>query len=256
MGTYAVTGAASGIGAATTARLVADGHETVTVDLHDADVIADLATAGGRQAAAAAVAERCSSLDGVVPCAGLGPLPGRAGSLIVSLNYFGTVELLEALRPLLAASGEAAVVAVSSNSATIAPGVSPELVERCLAGHEDDARDLADGIDPMLVYPASKAAVARWVRRRAVTDEWIGAGIRLNAVIPGMTETALLAEGRADPTLGPVLDDFPIPLGRPAHAEEIAAVIAFLLSSAASFLVGSLVVADGGTDALLRAEWP
>jgi NAD(P)-dependent dehydrogenase (short-subunit alcohol dehydrogenase family) len=258
MGTFAVTGAASGIGAATVDRLRADNHDVVTVDLRDADVVADLSTVDGRRAAVAGVADRCGGvLDGAVPCAGIGGLPGRPGSALASLNYFGTVELLEGLRPLLANGPDAAVVAISSNSTTTAPGVPVELVERCLAGDEPAARTVADATDSLLVYPATKIAVARWVRRNATTEGWIGSGIRLNAVAPGMTETAMVAEGRADATVGPLLDQFPIPLGRAGTPEEIAAVVRFRLSPAASFVVGSIVFVDGGTDALLRTDdWP
>jgi hypothetical protein len=54
-----------------------------------------------------------------------------------------------------------------------------------------------------------------------------------------------------------MLDLFPIPMGRPGRADEIASVIAFLLGESASLLVGSIVFADGGTDALLRTDdWP
>lgn len=253
-----MTGSASGIGAATAARLAADGHRVIGVDLHDADVVADLSRPDGRQAAVDAVVDAMgdAALDGIVPCAGRGPLPSRPGSEVVSVNCFGTVELVEALRPRLAPGG--AVVAISSNSTTCQPGVPAALIDRCSAGDEAGARALADTIPTLNgVYPASKIAVARWVRHRAVAEEWIGAGVRLNAVAPGMVETAMIAEGRADPVVGPLLDLFPIPLARPGQPEEVAEVIAFLLSPAASLLVGSIVFCDGGTDALLRADaWP
>jgi NAD(P)-dependent dehydrogenase (short-subunit alcohol dehydrogenase family) len=259
MGTFVVTGAASGIGAATAALLRERGHDVVGVDVAGADIVADLATADGRAAAVAAVGERCGGmLDGAVPCAGLGPIPDRPGSQIVSVNHFGTVEVLDGLRPMLAAAPAAAVVAISSNSTTTAPGVPADLVALCLAGDEDGARRRADELGAMNgVYPASKIAVARWVRRSAVSPDWVGAGIRLNAVAPGMVDTAMVAEGRADTTVGPLLDLFPIPLGRPGRPQEIAALIAFLLGPDAGFFCGSVVFADGGTDALLRTDdWP
>lgn len=259
MGTIAVTGSASGIGAATVARLRAEGHTIIGVDVRDADVVADLGTPEGREAAIVAVAERSGGvLDGLVTCAGLGPLPSRPGSAIVAVNYFGTVVLLERLRPLLAAGRNPAAVAISSNSVTTSAGIPADVVEHCLAGDETAARRAADAAGGLGgTYQASKLALARWVRRHAVGADWIGAGIRLNAVAPGMTETAMIAEGRADPTLGPLLGMFPIPAGRAARPEEIAAVIAFLLGPESTFVCGSLVFVDGGTDALLRADdWP
>ena len=100
-----VTGSASGMGAATRARLEADGQRVVGVDLRDAEVVADLGTPAGRQAAIDAVAELAGgSIDGLVTWAGVAGLTeGPPGSLLVSVNYFGTVALLEGLRPLLAA---------------------------------------------------------------------------------------------------------------------------------------------------------
>jgi NAD(P)-dependent dehydrogenase (short-subunit alcohol dehydrogenase family) len=254
-----ITGSASGIGAACSARLEADGHRVIGVDLHSADVTANLEEPAGRASAIAGVTNLAGgSLDGVVTCAGLGPVPSRSGASIVSVNYFGTIDLLAGLRPLLAAGRGAAAVAISSNSTTCSPGVPPDLIELCRAGDEAAARARADELGAMNgVYPASKVAVAQWVRRHAVASEWIGAGIRLNAIAPGMIDTAMIAEGRADPTVAPMLDLFPIPAGGPGRPEEVAAVVAFLLGPESSLMCGSIVFADGGTDALLRTnDWP
>lgn len=255
MGTYAVSGAASGIGAAVVARLAGNGHRVIGIDLHDAEVRADLGTRHGR---AAAVEEVLASSDGilhgVVPCAGLAGAPSRPGSVLASVNYFGTVALLEGLRPALAAGTDAAAVAISSNSTTVQPGIPLDLVEAFLDDDEDRARSLADGVGSMAAYPASKLAVARWVRRQATTDEWIGCGIRLNAIAPGMIDTAMVAEGRADPEVAPLLDLLPIPAGRPGRPGEIAALVAFLLSPEAGFFCGSVVFCDGGSDAVLRPD--
>ena len=57
--------------------------------------------------------------------------------------------------------------------------------------------------------------------------------------------------------LAPMIEQFPIPVGRPGRAEEIAAFIAFLLGPDARFFCGSVVWLDGGSDALLRPDdWP
>ena len=125
MGTIAITGSSSGIGAATAKRLRADGHTVIGVDLRGADIEADLGTPQGRADAIAAIAEKSGGvLNGFVPCAGISGLPGRPGSILVSVNYFGTVTLLEGLRPLLAKGAPAAAVAISSNSTTCQPGYS------------------------------------------------------------------------------------------------------------------------------------
>jgi NAD(P)-dependent dehydrogenase (short-subunit alcohol dehydrogenase family) len=258
MGTIAVTGAASGIGAATAARLTARGHRIIGVDRRDADVRCDLGTTAGRQTAIEEVSARAGGrLDGLVTCAGLGPATGRPASLLVSVNYFGTVELLAGLQPALAQGAAPAAVAISSNSTTVQPGWSPALIGACLAGDEDAARALADDGDSTTAYPATKVAVARWVRRNAPAAAWAGAGIRLNAVAPGLVETPLAAETRADPVLGPLLSHLPIPVGRAGTPAEIAAFIEFLLGPDARFFCGAVVWVDGGSDALLRADdWP
>ena len=74
MGTYAVTGSASGMGAAVAARLLGSGHTVIGVDIRGADIIADLSTpARSRGAAADWIAAFTGRLDGAVIAAGHGP---------------------------------------------------------------------------------------------------------------------------------------------------------------------------------------
>jgi NAD(P)-dependent dehydrogenase (short-subunit alcohol dehydrogenase family) len=258
VGTICVTGSASGMGAATAARLRDDGHRVIGVDQRDADVVADLSSREGREAAISGVGDASGgALDGLVTFAGLGPVPGRSGALLTSVNYFGSVELLAGLRPLLANGTDAAAVAIASNSTTCQPGIPQDLVDACVAGDEALARDLGEAAGSINAYPATKTAICRFVRRNAPTDHWIGSGIRLNAIAPGLIDTPLVAEGMADPEMKPLLEGFPIPAGRPGRPEEIAGLVDYLLSRAAGFFCGSVVLCDGGTEALLRPDdWP
>jgi len=253
--TIAVTGSASGMGAATVDLLRAAGDRVIGVDLREAEVVADLATDEGRAAAVERVTQLSGGvLDGVVTWAGVAGLHHLAGSVLVSVNHFGTVRLLEGLRPLLARSDAAAAVAVSSNSTTCQPGVPMDVVELCLADDEEGARAAADAAGALGTYPATKTAVARWVRRHAPTEQWAGVGITLNAVAPGAVETPMLQATRDDEVVGGFVDSFPIPVGRKGTAEELAAVVGFLLGPSARFFCGSVLFVDGGTDALLRAD--
>ncbi len=256
MGTYVVSGAASGIGAALAGLLRERGHEVVTVDLRDADVTADLSTAEGREAAVAGVRERAPVVHGVVPCAGVAGLTGVDPTLVVSVNYFGALALVTGLREELAAAGGASVVLVSSNSVTCQPGWHAETAAACLRGDEKGAREAAATVEAVEVYPATKAALAYWARRESVREEWIGAGIRINALAPGMIATAMTDQLREDPKLGVFADAYPSALGRPGRPEEVAEAAAFLLSDASSLLVGSVLFADGGTDAILHPMRP
>lgn len=264
MGTIAITGSASGIGAATRVRCERAGHVVVGVDRHDAEVVADLSTPSGRDAAVDGVLDHCGGvLDGLVTAAGVGP-PFPAEPM-VSINYFGSEALLTGLRPALAAGSAeggvpSRVVAVSSNSTTTMPGIPDELVDACLAGDEDLARTLVAGYGPMAIgwaYAASKTAIARFVRRNAPTADWAGAGIRLNAIAPGATMTPLLQAGLDDADYGPAIRDFPVPTGGFASPDQIARWIEFMSGDAADFLCGSIIFVDGGTDALVRPDaWP
>jgi NAD(P)-dependent dehydrogenase (short-subunit alcohol dehydrogenase family) len=249
MGRFLVTGSASGIGQALRRQLLDDGHEVVGVDLRGADLCADLSTEQGRSE----VAESCGSLDGAVLCAGVAALTGRPSSLLVSVNYYGAVGLLEQLRPQLTRSSS--VVLLSSNSVSIQPGWSTDLVKVLLDGTEQDARALADDLEPLGVYPATKAALTRWMRRGA--PGWLAKGVRINAVAPGFISTPMSAGVADDPNYGRMIDALKIPFGRPGHPDEVADAIRFLLSDEARYVVGSTLFVDGGLEVSLRAEdWP
>jgi NAD(P)-dependent dehydrogenase (short-subunit alcohol dehydrogenase family) len=242
------------MGAATAARLVAEGRLVVGVDLGGVDVDADLGTAEGRDR----VLDRLASDDvgGVATFAGVSGFGGRQGSTVISIDYFGTVRLLDRFRSALGRTGGAAV-AISSNTATTVPSVDHHLVDACLAGDEERARALADGVGGPAAYSAAKLAVARWVRRMAPTEGWAGSGVRLNAVSPGHIETALTAEMRQEAVALKIIERTPLPIGRPGRPDDVAALVSLLLGDEGGFFVGSVLYVDGGTDALLRADdWP
>ena len=256
MKTYVVSGAASGIGAATTSVLRAQGDRVITVDLREADVIADLSTVSGRADAVTAVQQLTDVVHGLVPCAGIAGATGVDSALVVSVNFFGAVELVRGLQPQLAAAQGASVVLLASNSITGMPGWRASVAKLCLADDEPAARADAAEAESVMVYPATKAALAWWARREGVTPEWIDQGIRLNAVAPGMIDSPMTDKLLADPGIGPLVAAYPSAIGRAGRAGEIAALIAFMLSDANSLMVGSVVYADGGTDAMLHPQAP
>lgn len=260
MATYAVSGSASGMGREVVTRLRDAGHTVIGVDIRDAEIDADLATPAGRRAAADGVLTACGgTLDGAVLAAGLGPTPG-AERVITEVNYFGVVDLLEAWQPALAAADRAKVVVFSSNSTTTVPMVPRRAVRALLAGDAHAALRhyrIFGRLAPPMAYAASKIAVTRWVRRHAVTPDWAGAGIRLNALAPGAIMTPMLQRQLATPAEAKHVRSFPVPIGGFGDAGQIADWAVFMVSDAADFLCGSTVFVDGGSDAFFRADdWP
>lgn len=262
--TILVTGAASGMGAATATRLRGAGDRVIGLDRNDPgdggiDVVADLSTAEGRRQAVAAVREACGGrLDGAVLAAGLGPVPGRE-RLIAEVNVAGAVDLLVGLRPALAAAGDAKVVVLGSNSTTTTPLVPRRAVAHLRDGDVEAAlRRLRRprATYAAFTYAASKLAVTHWVRTAATTPDWAGAGIRLNVLAPGAVRTPLLEEQLAGPDARRIRA-FPVPIGQYGEPDQVARWAELMLSSAADSLVGSVVVVDGGSEAWFRAtDWP
>lgn len=249
--TVVVTGAASGIGRALTDLL---RDRVVGVDLKDTEVCADVATPEGRAAAVMAVLDQTGDrVDAVVACAGIS---GEAPEL-VAVNYFGAVDLLASLRPVLAQAPAPRAAVVSSVSAT--HPADSEVVEACLAGNEPAALDAArraveDGRGRQL-YPASKAALARWVRRTSVAPGWADAGIALNAVAPGVVLTPMTDELFQDPQMRAVMDRaVPMPLNGYSEPVVVARALAWLVSEENTHTTGQVLFVDGGAEASLRGE--
>jgi NAD(P)-dependent dehydrogenase (short-subunit alcohol dehydrogenase family) len=265
--TCVVTGAASGIGAATAARLEATGARVISCDLHDADVIADLTTDEGRAALAEGVAKASGGrIDAIVANAGGGP-----AETSLQLNFFGAVATLEGLRPLLVGSAAPRAVAVSSISSLRPP--PPNLVELCLA--KDEAGAVAEasrayragelgrassGLVPdaaqvsLDLYGVAKRALQLWCRRAALAPEWGGAGIPLNVVALGFYDTPAAAYVLADPQHREAMGRM-IPLAGafPGRPEEAAAILAWCVDCANSQMTGQILFADAGLECLARS---
>ena len=155
MAGIALTGSASGIGAATRRRVESEGRRVIGVDLRDAEVLADLGTAAGREAAIAGLMERCDgSLEGYAGFAGV-PATVEPPAQLVHVSYFGSIAMLEGLRGALTRGGPASAVAVSSCAATVAP-VDDALVAACLEG--DEARAAAQVGAGGVAYASVKLA--------------------------------------------------------------------------------------------------
>jgi NAD(P)-dependent dehydrogenase (short-subunit alcohol dehydrogenase family) len=251
MKTSVVTGSQSGMGLAIRTELESKGWRVLGVDLpgKKAEVEGDLSTPAGREGAAAAIiAASGGRLDAVVANAGVDvPRP----ELVLGLNFHGVVDLLDRLRPSLAAAGGARVAVNVSNSIFITPGIPLEPVDALLRGATEEALRLLRNA-PQLAYVVSKLATARWIRRTAPTPDWAGSGISLNGVCPGAVKTPLLEHDLADPSKGPIIRRLPRPLGEFTPPEAVARLFEFLVGEGGRFLVGQLLVIDGGNEAAWR----
>lgn len=252
MDTYAMTGGATGIGAELKKQLLEQGHQVISVDIKEGDIIADLAAAEGRQAAIDGIRERApQGLDGFIPCAGLPPV-AKPLSLIARVNYFAAVAMVEGLRDLLGKK-RGSVLFVASNSAPMV-ATDDAFVQACLAGEEERACADIEARDGHSAYAGSKRALVVWMRRNVVA--YAAAGVRLNAVAPGITMTPLTERVMKDKDFGEAMKQFAemVPWGGTAEPAQIANVMRFMLSAQANFVCGSVFFVDGGSDAMLRTE--
>jgi NAD(P)-dependent dehydrogenase (short-subunit alcohol dehydrogenase family) len=254
--TYVVTGAASGIGKATTELLVERGNRVIGVDLHDSDVNVDLATIDGREQLVARVTELSGGrIDAIIANAGL----AKPVAAVVAINFFGAIATLTGLRPLLAGSPAPRAVTTASMASLYPP--DDALLETLRA--EDETAAMARGAEletggrdaANLLYGTTKRAFAQWVRRSAATDDWAGAGIPLNAIAPGVVATPMTASlTSTEDKRAALLQMVPMPLGGIFEPRDVAYLLAWLASEENAHLCGQVVFIDGGSDAVMRGD--
>lgn len=244
-----VTGGGNGIGAAT-ARLLAslgaqvsvldrsaDAATAVAAELDGHAFAVDVADPAATTAAVVAATEAMGGLTDVVANAGFGlnkalhRYSDEDWRLVVGVNLDGTFHTLRAAIPILLEAGGGNLVTVASLNAT-----------RPLQGEAP--------------YSAAKAGVVNLTATAALE---YAPTIRANCVSPGMIATNLTSVITADSGFTAVAEAG-TPLGRIGTADEVAGVIAFLCSDAASYVTGQNLVVDGGAglpnlqaDAIVKA---
>lgn len=254
--TYVITGAASGIGAATAQLLGERGHRVIGVDLRNADVNVDLTTAEGRERMVSEVSDASAGrIDAIIANAGL----ATPTATTVAVNFFGAVATLEGLRPLLAGSPAPRAVATASMASLYPP--DDALLAALTAG--DEAAALARGAEleasapelANLIYGTTKRALAQWIRRNAPTPAWAGAGIPLNAIGPGVVATPMTADLTSTAEAREaLLQMVPMPLNGIFEPRDVAYLLAWLTSEENAHLCGQVVFIDGGSDAVIRGD--
>ena len=252
MTTAVVTGAGSGMGRACVDRLLDVADVVIAVDLRapEIDGTTGIACDVADPDAVRSVVDQVRGTGGfraLVHAAGISPTMGDARR-VLEVDLVGTELLLHAFDDLVE-PGSAAVCFASSAAYAVAPFVdagTEELLRDPLAGDFlDQAVAAVDG-DSGFAYALAKVGVQRAAARAAV--RWGGRGGRVTSLSPGLIDTPM---GRQEFERQPAMKDMlaRTPLGRLGNADEIAAVAAFLVSDAASFLTGIDVLVDGGQHA-------
>ena len=221
-----VTGAGSGIGAAVAARLRADGARLFTADVKGAvDFTADLAGAGANAELVARARAAMGGLDTLVPCAGISafhPLEGHDDGYFLRVLEVNLVAVFRLVREAVAdlkAAGNGRIVTIGSTTSSY-------------------------GDEGLCAYAASKHAVLGFTR--AVAAELGPFGVTANCVQPGAIATPMTAPAFAEMPQYRSFWENKAPLRRLGQPEDIADVVAFLVSDDARFMSGHGVWVDGG----------
>ena len=226
-----VTGAASGIGAATVRILTAQGYRVWSADLRDSSpagtpLALDVTDATQWASAMSRVQDQEGVLDVLVNAAGISRTSAAADVLDADLDGWRHVFAVNVEGVMLGCRSAISVMgarggAIVNVSSTTALSPTPTLG----------------------AYGASKAAVLQLTKSVAAACALRKLPIRCNAVLPGMTETPMIA---AMPPVARKAWEEQIPAGRFADPEEIADAIAFLVSPQAKYINGSGLAVDGG----------
>jgi NAD(P)-dependent dehydrogenase (short-subunit alcohol dehydrogenase family) len=242
-----VSGAASGMGAATAEILVGLGAEVHALDVKKPDVagLASYTECDLRDPAQidAAVERVGRVVNMLFNCAGL---PNTYPNLDVMLvNFCGLRHLTERVIEHMPEHADSAIASIAStagigwipNLATLMPLVTAPDFGAARAWCEEDPSRIANA------YGTSKEAINAYTAWRSF--ELARRGIRLNCLNPGPTDTPMM--GEFEKAMGKqYMDDFPVPLGRHAAPHEQAWPLVFLNSPRASFVTGISLDADGG----------
>ena len=264
------TGAGRGMGLECARRLTGAVDRLVLVDLDEAAAVRaahDLSTSGGaivepfvlditdREGLGrlATRVRELGTLRAVAHAAGISPSMAD-WRRILTVDLVGTAMVAEALRP-LATVGTATVnfasMAAYLGGVTADPAAVAILADPLAEGFLDRLRDAVGPTleDPGIAYSWAKYGIHRFVQQEAVRVGPLGA--RVCSVSPGIIDTP---QGRQEETTHPSMLALVkrTPLGRKGRAEELAAVVAFILSDEASFLTGIDILVDGGVLAAVR----